>query len=786
MTDQDEVFLKRKKLQLLREKLDIEENLPHLYGQKFYPWSREFFDSRNKYTFLCAANQVGKALDIFTSILTTRGRIPLKDVNVGDYVYSYNGKPTMVTHIPYEGYVDTLEITFDDGERIISSFDHLWVVKRPSKSWDLDTDTTPWEVVDTKELYHHYMMGQSHGIKGYNKFFVPVACPIEYDANNTVFDPRACGILLGSTYSLFSYPKFEFNEEEVTKGGIPLGYLTASVKMRKEFFKAFVEAGCKIISRELVFRCISDRMATDFQRLVLELGGKILKYKYKSLSTKSRTSKVMCHEFVIVDPDKCLKKGIKRITHLGFRNVKCLTVADSSGTFLCGEKNTVTHNSSIQIRKIIHWATAKDLWPSLWRTKPITFWYLYPTVQIADAEFSEKWEPNFMPRGKMKDHHTYGWQLEKNRGMISAIHFNSGVSIYFKSYAADVQNLQTSTLWYLACDEELPTDLFDELNMRLAANDGYFSMAFTATIGQEIWRQTMEESGEKERFKGACKIHATMYECLSFDDGTPSHWTESQIKRIENSCKSLAEIQKRVFGRFIKTNENGLMFPTFDRDKNVVPYHPVPPTWNVYVGVDIGSGGVNHPASIVFVATSPDYKMGRVIRGWRGDGIVTTVSDILDKFKQMKVGLNIVAQYYDYSSKEFQLIAARMGEGFQPADKSREGSEQVLNVLFKNSMLKIYDSPELEGLCQEIESLEVNEKKTHAKDDFIDALRYAICRIPWDWSAVSSDDFSGNLLDKKVQMMSDEDSKRRGLSSDEGDVFDVQSEIDAWNDLYDV
>ena len=40
---------------------ELRDDLPHLYGQKFYPWSREFFESRNRMNLLCAANQIGKS-----------------------------------------------------------------------------------------------------------------------------------------------------------------------------------------------------------------------------------------------------------------------------------------------------------------------------------------------------------------------------------------------------------------------------------------------------------------------------------------------------------------------------------------------------------------------------------------------------------------------------------------------------------------------------------------------------------------------------------------------------
>ena len=39
----------------------LKEDLPHLYGWGWYPWAKKIFDSKNKITLLCAANQIGKS-----------------------------------------------------------------------------------------------------------------------------------------------------------------------------------------------------------------------------------------------------------------------------------------------------------------------------------------------------------------------------------------------------------------------------------------------------------------------------------------------------------------------------------------------------------------------------------------------------------------------------------------------------------------------------------------------------------------------------------------------------
>ena len=67
------------------------------------------------------------------------------------------------------------------------------------------------------------------------------------------------------------------------------------------------------------------------------------------------------------------------------------------------------------------------------------------------------------------------------------------------------------------CDEELPETLFDEIQFRRNAVEGYFASVFTATLGQEMWRLAMEpKKGEKEFLPFAHKIRASLFDCQYF------------------------------------------------------------------------------------------------------------------------------------------------------------------------------------------------------------------------------------------------------------------------------
>lgn len=458
--------------------------------------------------------------------------------------------------------------------------------------------------------------------------------------------------------------------------------------------------------------------------------------------------------------------------------------------FLCAA-NQIS-KSSTQIRKCIDWATDQTKWPRLWPARrPIQFWYLYPTSNQANIEFITKWQ-EFLPREEFKDDPYYGWQMEKKQGNVYAIHFNSGVHIFFKTYAQDVGALQTGTCDAIFCDEELDTALYDELIFRISASDGYFHMVFTATLGQEFWRLVMEpKEREEEKLPEAFKQTISMYDCQFYEDGTASHWTNEKIQQVKNRCKTANEILKRVYGHFI-LDDGGRKYEAFDLKRHMKAVHPLPENWITYSGVDIGGGGRSHPGAIVFVKVAPDFRQGRVFLGWRGDNVGdTTAGDIYTKYRELRADnkLNPVLQCYDHGAKDFKTITDRVGESFVPADKDHERGEQVLGVLFKNDMLFIYETEELGKLATELAQLRTDCPKNKAKDDFTDALRYAVTRIPWDWSAITGEKPTDvEKPEEKLSPLQAEVRERRKMMNEQTahdqETQRIEDELAEWNELY--
>ena len=440
--------------------------------------------------------------------------------------------------------------------------------------------------------------------------------------------------------------------------------------------------------------------------------------------------------------------------------------------------------SSSQIRRIIEWATNKELWPILWpKRTPRTFVYFYPSKDVALTEFQQKWVPEFMPAGDFKDHPTYGWSFNEKR---MAIFFNSGITIFFKSYEQDAANLQTITCDYIAVDEELPVELYDESMFRLAASDGYFSMVFTATLGQEFWRRAMECQGTPdETLVGAAKWQVSAYDCLFYEDGTPSHWTRERIERLERNCKNHNEVLKRIYGRFVK--DDGLKYPTYDSVRHRSDPSEIPQSWLIYAGIDGGSGGQNgHPAGIVFVAVDPSHTKARVFKAWRGDGVVTTAADVMMKYLDLKSQLKrpVTRAFYDWAYVDFGTIAGRIGEPMERAEKNHELGEEFINSLFKNDALSLDRGDiEIDKLGLELASLSKTTDKRKAKDNLADGLRYALTKVPFDWHMIT-----GGQEEQKRQLPSGgvDMLLRAGEIKPEDlpgfrDADSIEAEIDEWN-----
>jgi hypothetical protein len=346
------------------------------------------------------------------------------------------------------------------------------------------------------------------------------------------------------------------------------------------------------------------------------------------------------------------------------------------------------------------------------------------------------------------------------------------------------------------CDEELPAELVNELQMRIsAANvDGYFHMVFTATLNQEYWRLAMEpKEREQENYPDAFKQQISMYDCMVYKDGTPGPWTEELINQAKARCNSESEIQRRVYGKFI--SEGGRTYHAYDPARHFIkPFTLNPLEYKFYSAIDNGSGGTAHPAAITFLAVKNNFTRGYFFKVWRGEpGVDTSAGDVIEKWVDLRGNLILVQTWYDYAAKDLGTIAERQGQNVEKAEKSRDLGEDAMNTLFKNDMLFIFDDEEGQGakLSGELTALLKSTPKDRAKDDLCDAARYNVVKIPWDWTSITRSASEKPLVIEtrpltEQERLADEITARRGevRKKEDNGWEDMENDFDEWNRAY--
>jgi hypothetical protein len=295
--------------------------------------------------------------------------------------------------------------------------------------------------------------------------------------------------------------------------------------------------------------------------------------------------------------------------------------------------------------------------------------------------------------------------------------------------------LQAFTLDLVYCDEEVPIKFYDEISNRRISKSGLLSAVFTPVLGQDFFYDVMEGKGDREKLKWASKYRVSLYDCLKYDDGTTSHITNDVIKRRIALCKSEAEVQRRVMGRFSK--DVGLVYPFFDASKDIMEPKPVPRDWIYYAGIDLGSGGDNDPAAIIVIAVSPQYDEVIVVDGYLGDGAETTALDTANYYKdKIATKYNIACAYYDSADRDFYVFASGMGLPMQKANKVRDTGIRIINILMKNRLIKFFDCPATDYLVRDFSTMSFDRKDKKDVGHICDALRYALTSLPLDFTKI--------------------------------------------------
>ena len=155
----------------------------------------------------------GKALSIDTDIPTPQGWKKMRDVKPGDYVFGPDGKPHKVTRESEIFNKPMFLVTFEDGEEIKASADHVWTVqtKDSRRTAKRETKRTPkkphlrntsgWYEITTAEMVKDFSHARADGKGTEYKYRVPMPAPVEYKEIDLPVSPYTFGVWLGDGHS---------------------------------------------------------------------------------------------------------------------------------------------------------------------------------------------------------------------------------------------------------------------------------------------------------------------------------------------------------------------------------------------------------------------------------------------------------------------------------------------------------------------------------------------------------------------------------------------------------
>lgn len=348
---------------------------------------------------LCVALPPRHKLSHETPVLTTKGWKKHGDLEIGDYVYGVDGKPTKIIGISDESICDRL-ISFSNGFKIVAHKDHLWsVYKRGNKN----LQTLPTKDIEKNLSY------LENGKKRY-RYHLPLIKPINFEEKELPIDPYWLGYWLGDgTYNktCISHSKednqflenipYKITSQSIHKDTgvyttyfsnqgllkklkdlnlfenkhIPNIYKYSSFEQRCRLLAGLIDSDGSVDKNGRVrFINTNKRLINDVLELCNNLGlypylmhypsDKINEYKENNNSLQIKSNKDVYHvgfqpRFSIptnLPRKKIIEKGLRR--KIAITNIekiengemgKCIEIENEDGIYLVGKGLIPTHNS---------------------------------------------------------------------------------------------------------------------------------------------------------------------------------------------------------------------------------------------------------------------------------------------------------------------------------------------------------------------------------------------------------------------------------------------------------
>lgn len=330
-------------------------------GRKLYPHQEDavkFLTTRKK-AILADQMGFGKMEPVSSLIPTPNGFVKMGDLNVGDYIFGDDGKKHQILKTFPHKDKEIYTVHFSDGTSVDCGLEHLWLVK--NNSWK----GTKWRVLSVKEMLES---GLKTGVKkSINKFQIPIAKPVDFEAKDLPINPYDLGVLLCNSDVIKENNKemsilgLDVDEKSMF---IPEDYKTASIEQRKELLSGLLDS-CGFVTKgnKVHYKTKSLQMSKDVCEIICSLGG-IVKIIGNENSKNDKNDEVyginievpfnpfrLEEKFKRFNPSlrHSCKRYITNVTFSRVEDAKCLYVDSENHTYLTGKMYHVTHNTSSAI-----------------------------------------------------------------------------------------------------------------------------------------------------------------------------------------------------------------------------------------------------------------------------------------------------------------------------------------------------------------------------------------------------------------------------------------------------
>lgn len=320
----------------------------------------------------------GKANSLDTNILTPDGYIKMRDIKVGDKVFTHTGVSARVSGVYPQGSRQMYKLVLADGTSCEVSDNHLNLVV---------TEDNEGLIIDTSDLI--ILMKNRKGP-------LYVMCPsvdFNYEPQTVPIDPLVVGFIVSSCHCvnddpyLFKFDNSDFGTEEFRQEldralrsyhyrlnlidnaieaidiadsvgrddilfrfwktmlhgfRIPKGYLMNSSSVRTRLLMGCLHTLSASVFRSpsyIVHTVESQDLSDDFAFLVRSMGG------YDKV-TKVATSDTFIHTFRLPEYDETLRRRISDIVDIGKRECQCIMVDHPDHSYIVNDF-IPTHNTTL-------------------------------------------------------------------------------------------------------------------------------------------------------------------------------------------------------------------------------------------------------------------------------------------------------------------------------------------------------------------------------------------------------------------------------------------------------